>query len=260
MKKLISILLAICILLTFVACGSKPAANTDSEKQETVEKEDVVLNDEDIDEDEEKDEEDNKDKEDKPSEKPVDKTEEKPATKPADKTEEKPATKPANKEEEKPATKPADKNEEKPAEKPVEKPVEKPAETPKTLGHTLLVDFKAKASSGMSALQIAESLMTNEVIKFAGGAMAVEEGLLSGFDNFEVTGFKSGASFAPMIGSIPFMGYVFELNDASEVPAFISKLRENANLNWNICSTADEMITGSSGNKVFFVMCPTSLE
>jgi len=45
MKKLISILLAICILLTFVACGSKPAANTDSEKQETVEKEDVVLND-----------------------------------------------------------------------------------------------------------------------------------------------------------------------------------------------------------------------
>ena len=34
-------------------------------------------------------------------------------------------------------------------------------------------------------------------------------------------------------------------------------LKANANLRWNICTTADEMVAGSVGNKVFFVMCPT---
>ena len=63
-----------------------------------------------------------------------------------------------------------------------------------------------------------------------------------------------------MIGSIPFVGYVFELEDASSVDSFISTLKDNADLRWNICVAADEMVTGSVGNKVFFVMCPTSLE
>ena len=146
--------------------------------------------------------------------------------------------------------------------KPEEKPAEKPEEAPQntTLGKTLLADFKAKASSGMGALSIAEALLANPAILFSGGAVEVEPGLLSGFDNTEITGFKSGAVFMPMIGSIPFIGYVFELDNAADASAFIAKLESAANPRWNICVTADETVTGSYGNKVFFVMCPTSLE
>ena len=163
------------------------------------------------------------------------------------------------KKEEKPAEKPETTPEVKPEEKPAEKPAEKPQSSPQTLGTTLLADFKSKASS-MGTEELANALVQNPAIKFMGGAMPVEEGLLSGFDNAEIKGFKSGAVFMPMIGSIAFIGYVFELDNAADIPAFISTLEKNANMRWNICVEAEEMVTGSSGNKVFFVMCPTSLE
>ena len=149
--------------------------------------------------------------------------------------------------------------------KPIEetkKPIEetKPQEeTKSTLGNALLKDFKSKASS-MNVLSLAEALIANPEIKFMGGAMQVEEGYLSGFDNVEIKGFKEGATFMPMIGSIAFVGYVFELENASDVPAFIANLEKNANKRWNVCVEADEMDTGSVGNKVLFVMCPEALE
>ena len=144
------------------------------------------------------------------------------------------------------------------AEKPAEKPQEKPAEEPKTVGQKLAAEFKSKASG--SALSIAESIANGGSLPFMAGAMEVEEGLLSGFDNFEVKGFKSGAVFMPMIGSIPFIGYVFELADGVSASDFVSDLKANANLRWNICVTADEMVTATVGNKVFFVMCPEQFE
>ena len=90
--------------------------------------------------------------------------------------------------------------------------------------------------------------------------MPVEEGLLSGFDNYEVKGFDKGTVFMPMIGSIPFVGYVFELKSDTDVNTFMSNLEKNANKRWNVCVEADEMYTASYGNKVFFIMCPKSLE
>lgn len=139
-----------------------------------------------------------------------------------------------------------------------EAPVTTPAptpEAPKTLGNTLLAAFKANSSG--SALSVAESLSSNSAIPMPLGTMSVEPGYLTGFDNTEITGFKEGAMFAPMIGTIPFVGYVFTLDNAADAPAFISKLKSAANLRWNICTSADEMVAGSAGNKVFFVMCPT---
>lgn len=141
---------------------------------------------------------------------------------------------------------------------PTATPTQKPTEAPKTLGNTLLSVFKSNASKSPQA--IAEALMSSPAIKFAGGASPVEPGLLSGFGNTEIKGFKSGSMFAPMIGSIPFVGYVFELEDSKNVSSFISTLKSSADLRWNICVEAEEMVTGSSGNKVFFVMCPKSLD
>ena len=127
------------------------------------------------------------------------------------------------------------------------------------MGQTLLAVFKKNAGS-MGTQELAEKLITNEAILFMGGAMPVEPGLLSGFDNAEITGFKEGSMFAPMMGSIAFVGYVFELEDGTDVEAFKQTLKSNANPRWQICVMAEETIVESAGNKVFFLMCPTSLE
>lgn len=130
--------------------------------------------------------------------------------------------------------------------------------TETTVGSVLLADFKANATG--TAQQIADHLLTNGVIQFMGASMPVEEGLLTGFGETEITGFEEGVMFAPMIGTIPFVGYIFTLEDGADVEAFKTLLKDNANLRWNICTTAEELIVESEGSTVFFLMSPKSFE
>ncbi len=243
MKKLLTLILTISIMASLTACGDK-AVNNDAGKKEdsavNVQTEDTA-----------KDEEKGEKEEVKEEEKEAAKEEAKEETK-------KPEENKKPSEDKKPQADKTPSEDKKPEENKAPAVEEKPQDA--TLGQTLLSAFKTQANSGKDALAIAEALVTNPAIKFSGGAMSVEEGLLSGFDNAEITGFKSGAMFAPMIGSIAFVGYVFELPEGADTAAFISNLKKNANLRWNICVEAEEMVTGSVGNKVFFVMCPTSLE
>lgn len=127
-----------------------------------------------------------------------------------------------------------------------------------TVGETLLEDFKSDSTG--TPQEIADRLFTNEVIQFMGSTMPVEEGLLSGFDNTEIKGFEEGVMFAPNIGSIAFVGYIFELSDDTDIDEFKKTLKDSANLRWNICVEAEELIVENEGNKVFFLMCPKSLE
>lgn len=130
-----------------------------------------------------------------------------------------------------------------------------------TLGETLLADFKERAADESATAQaIADGLMTNPAILFGPMTMPVEPGLLSGFGNTEITGFKEGVTFAPMIGSIAFVGYVFDLEEGTDGAAFMQTLKDNADLRWNICVEAEEMVCEQVGSKVFFVMCPKTLE
>ena len=112
----------------------------------------------------------------------------------------------------------------------------------------------------IGAEELANQLVTLEMNQFSGGTMPVEAGVLSGFDNYEVTGFEKGVMFCPMIGSIPYVGYVFELAEGTDVAAFVKGLEENANPRWNICVTADQTVIGSIGNTVFFLMCPATYD
>lgn len=222
MKKILSIVLVLVIALSFASCGKK---NTEETLNNDVENNEVIETEKEEVIEEEKEAE--KESEKKPEAKPEEKPEVKPEVKPETKPEEKPEVKP---------------------------------EEPKTVGATLLADFKSKAKDSASALSIAEALMANKVIAFGGGAMPVEEGFLTGFDNTEIKGFKEGAMFAPMIGTIPFVGYVFTLADGTNAADFIATLKSSANLRWNICTSAEEMVAGNVGNKVFFVMCPESFD
>ena len=66
--------------------------------------------------------------------------------------------------------------------------------------------------------------------------------------------------FGPMMGSIAFVGYIFDLPEDADVDAFVTGLKDNANPRWQICVTADETIVEVSGDKVFFLMSPLTLE
>jgi hypothetical protein len=134
-----------------------------------------------------------------------------------------------------------------------------------TLGESLLATFKeaAENDAALSAQELADAVIANDVLtshEMSLITMEVEPGLLNGFDNAEITGFEEGVLFAPMIGSIPFVGYVFTLADDADVDAFETTLKDNANLAWNICTEADEMVVDHVGSEVFFVMCPASLD
>ncbi|MDD6326946.1 MAG: hypothetical protein PUA62_00640 [Lachnospiraceae bacterium] len=81
--------------------------------------------------------------------------------------------------------------------------------------------------------------------------MDVEEGYLAGFDE-EIKGFTKGVKFSPVIGTIPFVGYVFETDDPDALYALLS---DKANPAWNICTEADETVSETRGKLVFFIMC-----
>lgn len=86
------------------------------------------------------------------------------------------------------------------------------------------------------------------------GTMPVEEGYLAGFE-VEIKGFQKGVTFGPMIGTIPFVGYIFKTDTPDEL---VATLKKEHKLNWNICTSADKMFVQKKGNYVFFVMSPDS--
>ena len=139
----------------------------------------------------------------------------------------------------------------------VETPDE-PTATEGTVGETLLATFKANSSA--TAQEIADLVISNPIIQFMPATMPMEPGYLSGFGDIEITGFEECVMFGPMIGTIPFIGYVFTLAEGADVEAFKTTLSENANLRWNICTAAEELVVESEGNTVFFLMCPASFE
>ncbi len=127
-------------------------------------------------------------------------------------------------------------------------------------GETLWEAFETHMidTPSATALDAAFILSIHESIPFMSGSAEVMPGLLSGFDNNEITGFKSGASFGPMMGSIAFIGYVFELEEGADVEGFIADLTAKCNPAWNVCVEADQTVTGAYNNMVFFLMCPNS--
>ena len=132
---------------------------------------------------------------------------------------------------------------------------------PETVGEYLLADFIDEADDKDETIQeIAEEVCDNDILPFEAVIMPVEPGVLMGFDNAEIIGFKSGVTFAPMISTIPFVGYVFELDGSIGIDVFKETLEKNANLRWNICTEAEELIVESIGDKVFFLMCPKSFD
>ena len=121
---------------------------------------------------------------------------------------------------------------------------------------------QVEANPEATVEDIANALIGLEINQFMGMAMPMEVGAeyFPGFDNYAITGYTSAANFMPMIGSIAYVGYVFELAEDADVAAFVQSLTDNCNPRWNICVQAEQTVAGSKGNKVFFLMCPATYE
>ena len=123
--------------------------------------------------------------------------------------------------------------------------------------------FKSKfielSTGAENANVIAEGLAQAGFTEYDLVTMDVEPGYLNGFTE-EIDGFEEATMFGPMIGTIPFVGYIFEVEDDTDVDSFIETLKDHANLRWNICTEAEELTLGKEGNKVFFLMSPMSFK
>lgn len=133
---------------------------------------------------------------------------------------------------------------------------------PATVGTTLAKIFEdqAKADPNLDLTTLGNTLMNDSGLPIDGEAAPVEPGLLMGFGNKEITGFSEGVMFAPVIGTIPFVGYLFRLDEGTDGDAFVQMLQDEANPRWNICTEADETVVRREGDLVFFVMCPQSMD
>lgn len=119
-------------------------------------------------------------------------------------------------------------------------------------GETVGAKFQAafEAAEATDAAAIAEELCkVDEDLGLV--TMEMQEGYLDGFDA-DITGFTKCVKFSPMIGAIPFVGYVFETEDAE---GLLETLKANANPAWNICTEADETVSATADGLVFFLMC-----
>lgn len=130
-----------------------------------------------------------------------------------------------------------------------------------TIGGQFLASFEAIAaeSPSLNAEDFATSLVVQTAIDMNLSIVPVEEGLLSGFNNAEIKGFTDGCMFGPMIGAIPFVGYVFITDSAESAQTLQSLLIENGDPRWNVCTEAEETVTSIVDNKVLFLMCPRTL-
>ena len=132
-----------------------------------------------------------------------------------------------------------------------------PAENPTTIAGKLEAQFVTEIAADSNIENVANKLTTNECLADVSMiVMPMEPGYLNGFGE-EITGFNQAVIFCPMIRTIPFVGYIFETDDAD---ALVEELKVKAMLNWNICTQADEMVVRTEGNTVFFVMAPNSFD
>ncbi len=132
-----------------------------------------------------------------------------------------------------------------------------------TIGAEQWAEFQQAVTQNNNATpkELATTLVESMADKFFGEATQLEKNaeFFTGFDNYRITGYRDGAVYMPMMGSIAFVGYVFEVEDGTDPAAFLKNLTDNCNPRWNICVEADQVVAGAIGNRVFFLMCPKSM-
>ena len=127
----------------------------------------------------------------------------------------------------------------------------------KSVALSLSEVFKSEIKKEKDIEKVAKKIAESDVIVPEVQTFVInKDDYLAGFKE-EIKGYKKAVGIAPMIGTIPMVAYVFEVADPKD---FEKTLEENAQLNWNICTVADEMRITVVDNYVFFIMAPKSFE
>lgn len=127
----------------------------------------------------------------------------------------------------------------------------------KTVAITLGEQFESEIKKEKDIEKVARKITENEVLAISVDVFQMKTGdYVSGFQK-EITDFKNAYTIRPMIGTIPFVAYIFEVENANE---FAEELKSNADLRWNICTEAEEMHAVVYENYVFFIMSPKNFE
>lgn len=125
-----------------------------------------------------------------------------------------------------------------------------------TVATKLVASFNEIIEDEKDLKEIASKISKHDSLKITVDVVEAEEGFLDGFDD-EIKGFKKAYAIKPIIGTQPFVAYVFESDNAKELE---TTLKEKANKRWNICVEAEELETSVKDNYVFLVMSPKSFE
>ena len=126
------------------------------------------------------------------------------------------------------------------------------SDVPDTLGSKLVNQFQKHAKEESDPMEIAQKIVADDLAEISLDAESVEPGWLNGFYE-NVTGFTKGVMIAPVIGSIPYVSYVFETDDPE---ALVEELDEKHNMRWNICTEAEEKVSSIYENLVYYAMVP----
>jgi len=126
-----------------------------------------------------------------------------------------------------------------------------------TVAESLSKVFLSEIKKTKDIEKVAESISKSDILVPQTQVFTIgEEDYLAGFKE-EIKGYKKAVGIAPMINTIPMISYIFEVENPDE---FKKTLEENAQLNWNICTIADEMKLSVEGEFIFFIMSPESFE
>ncbi len=130
---------------------------------------------------------------------------------------------------------------------------------PDTTGGHFAQVFKTNIDSSLE--EIAQSIIADEMFGGHRGTVTpVKEGALKGFGDAEITGFSSGVMINTVNPTFPFLGYVFELSDGTDVDEFKQMLKDNADLNFNPVVGADQVVVENIDDKVVVIITPDKIE
>ncbi len=139
----------------------------------------------------------------------------------------------------------------------VKKEEAKPKEEDTRVASILTNQFKEEMKKSKDASEVAKKISENESIAVAVDVVELKKGdYVQGFDK-EIKGYQKAYAIMPAISSIPFIAYIFEVDNAED---FAKYLNDNANLRWNVCTEADNKASAVVDKYVFFVMAPENFE
>jgi hypothetical protein len=116
--------------------------------------------------------------------------------------------------------------------------------------------IKSSVSAGIEdsvgIKDILQGIVDSESLPISCVVEDIPEEFMPGFKN-KIEGFTDGAMLMPVIGSQPFIVYLFNTEDADTL---METLKEEADPRWNICTEATVTVCENYENFVLFAMLP----